>query len=156
MELEDSLLRLRADFENYRKRAQREKDELTQHANEKIMAELIGVLDHLGLALRTAEERHAGEAFLEGLKLISGQLLSVLQRFGLVTIEAEGQTFDPRQHEAIAQTTSDTHPEGTVIAQTRKGYWLGRRLLRPAGVIVSSGSGRQPPPATDEQEEPAE
>jgi len=145
--LRDRLLRLQADFDNFRKRTSRERDEVVRRANENIMAELIAVLDNLDFGLQHASEQEGGEAFSEGLKIIAAQLHEVLKRFGLQPVDAEGQPFDPQVHEAISHIPSDEHEEGRVIVQTRKGYKLGDKLLRPALVVVSSGS-----PGTGENE----
>ena len=141
-QVKDRLLRLQADFDNFRKRTARERNEVARSANESMMRELLAVLDHLDYGLQHAAGQDGGTAFLDGLKLISDQLAGVLQKFGLSAVAAEGVPFDPAQHEAISHMPSEQHPEGTVIAQTRRGYLLGDRLLRPAMVIVSSGAGK--------------
>jgi molecular chaperone GrpE len=138
----DKMLRLQADIENMRKRALRERNEIYRRANEDIMTELIPVLDHQELALAAGEDiGEAHEAVVAGFKLVSEQLTAVLKKFGLEPIDAGGQTFDVEKHEAISQMPSDTVPEGTVMAQTRRGYMLGDKLLRPVQVVVSAGRG---------------
>lgn len=137
--LEDQFLRLRADFDNFRKRASRERSELLKRANEDLMEELLPVLDNLDLALRAADEHGADESFVHGIKLVAGQLISVLARFGLQPIDAKGQKFDHNLHEAISRIDSDQVPEDHVVEQVRKGYMLDSKLLRAAQVVVSGG-----------------
>jgi molecular chaperone GrpE len=137
--LQDQLLRLRADFDNFRKRTLRDRDLVCETANQDLMTELLPVLDHLQLARKAASEHKSDPAFQEGLQLILDQLIGALSKFGLAPIEAEGKAFDPGLHEAINYLPSDEHPEGMVIAETRRGYLLNNRLLRAAQVVVSSG-----------------
>lgn len=137
--LKDRLVRLQADFDNFRKRMAREREETVRRANENLMVELLAVLDNMDYGLRHASEHEHGESFAEGLRLIAGQLEAVLGRFGLQPVDAEGQPFDPHLHEAVQHIPSDVQGEGMVISQTRRGYVLGSKLLRPAVVVVSSG-----------------
>ncbi|MFO7871605.1 MAG: nucleotide exchange factor GrpE [Kiritimatiellia bacterium] len=139
---EDRLLRLQADFENFRKRTLREKGEISSRANEALLMDLLPVLDHFELAFEAAQ-RHEKEshAFLEGFRLVWDQLKAVLARFGLEEIDARGKEFDPNLHEAVSRTESDTAEEDFVATQVRKGYLLNGRLLRPAQVVVSVGPG---------------
>lgn len=151
--LEDQLLRLRADFDNFRKRTLREKGEIYSRANEEIMIEMLSVLDHIDLALAAARDHGTEGAVVEGFRLVAEQLRAVLGKFGLAPVDAEGLPFDPNLHEAISHIASDEAPENTVIAQVRRGYRLGEMLLRPAQTVVSSG-----PPGTGDvtsAEEPA-
>lgn len=143
-ELKDKLLRLMADFDNYRKRALREKTELYESANEALMLELLPVLDHFQLALKSAGEHDAPPALRDGFQIIYDQLLGTLAKFGLEPFDSEKQVFDYNLHEAIATIPSQTEPEGVIIAQNRKGYRLKGRVLRPAQVVVSSGKAAQP------------
>lgn len=139
--LESQMLRLRADFDNFRKRTMKEKSELYQRANEDVMLELLPVVDHLELALAAAAEHGADESFVSGVKLVAEQLSSALAKFGLQSIEALGVHFDHSVHEAISHMPSEEIPMDMVIAQVRRGYMLGSKLLRPAQVVVSSGNG---------------
>ncbi|MBN1674143.1 MAG: nucleotide exchange factor GrpE [Kiritimatiellae bacterium] len=147
--LKNRLLRLQADFDNFRKRTLREKDELYQRANEDIMLELLPVLDHLELGLQAAREHHAAPAFVEGLQMVGDQLLGALKKFGLTPIETDCRPFDPEEHEAVSYLPSPERAEGQILVETRKGYRLGQRLLRAAQVVVSSG------PAAGEPGQPA-
>jgi molecular chaperone GrpE len=140
--LNDRLLRLQADFDNMRKRVIKERAEIYSRANEDIMLEMLPALDHLDMAIATAAEHEISgpdAAVVDGFKLVSEQLLSVLKKFGLEPINAEGQQFNANRHEAISQMPSDTVAEGVVITQTRRGWMLGERLLRPAQVVLSAG-----------------
>ncbi len=138
-QVKDRLLRLQADFDNFRKRTLREKGDIYRNANEDIMLELLPVLDHLDLALNAVVEHGADNAFLEGFKLVSEQLVSVLGRFGLTAIDAGGGVFDPALHEAISHLPSGDVPADGIVTQVRRGYKLGERVLRAAQVVVSSG-----------------
>lgn len=138
--LKDRLLRLRADFDNYRKRMARDWEERQARANEDLMVALLPVLDHFELGLRSAEEHGAPESVLEGFRLLYNQLRDVLARFGLEPLEAQGQPFDVRDHEAVAHMASDEVPADHVARQVRRGYRLSGRPLRAAQVIVSSGN----------------
>ena len=143
MELQDKLLRLRADFDNFHKRIVREKVEIYESANSNFMLELLPVLDHLELAIKAAFEHTADKAFTEGLQIIYQQLMSILKKFGLSCIDTEKKPFNPAQCEAINYISSDTVPEGNIIVQTRTGYLFKKKLLRPAQVIVSSGQEKE-------------
>ena len=133
------LLRLQADFENYRKRMAREKLDWIAFANEKLVLDLLPVLDHFELGLADCAQNGAAETFTEGFQLIYNQLCSALEKAGIQTIDAEGQPFDPNLHEAISMLPSDSVPADQVLAQSRRGYKIGAKLLRPAQVVVSSG-----------------
>jgi molecular chaperone GrpE len=134
----EQLLRTKADLENFRKRAAREREEIIQRANETLLRELFVVLDHFDLGLQTARTSESKEGVLEGLELVQKQLESFLQKLGVETIDAVGQDFDPALHEAIAHQHSEL-PAEKVISQVRKGYRLKGHLLRPAAVMVSKG-----------------
>lgn len=151
-EIDDRLLRLQADFENFRKRVIKEKTELYQRANEDLFLELVPVLDHLDLALRSAVSHNAPPGILDGFKLVYEQLLSAVEKFGLVPFDAGGMVFDPKEHFAVSHIPSDTVPENTVISQTRRGYKLRGKLFRAAEVVVSSGKQRAETPAAEKAE----
>src|SRR5262245_47738859 len=134
----DRLLRKQAEFENYRKRVERERSEFVQFASSELMKELLNALDSFDLALRNAANEGTESAkTLRGFELIYKQLQDTLARFGLKPIEAKGKKFDPNYHQAVStQALTDTE-ENTVIDEMRKGYTLHGRLLRPAMVTVS-------------------
>jgi molecular chaperone GrpE len=136
--LYDRLLRKQAEFENYKKRMDREKSEFMQFASSELMKELLNALDSFDLAIRNATaEGKGGENILRGFELIYKQLQDTLTRFGLKPIEANGKTFDPNFHQAVSTQAATDVEENTVIEEMRKGYTLNGRLLRPAMVSVS-------------------
>jgi len=153
--LKDQLLRLRADFDNYRKRSLREKNEIYENANEALMLELLPIVDHLQLAINSAREHKAHAAFQDGLQLIADQLITTLSKYGLNPFNSEKQIFDPNLHEAISCLPSETEPEGTIIAQSRQGYRFKNKILRPAQVVVSGGKSA-PPQTKANNQQPAE
>jgi molecular chaperone GrpE len=132
---DDSYLRLAADFDNYRKRVAREHAELTQRANERLLHELLPVLDDLERALEAAAE-HEEAKLEEGVRLVHRSLLGLVERHGLSEIDTEG-TFDPHVHEALLAQPRDGAEEGSVLQVLQKGYRLGDKVLRPARVIVA-------------------
>jgi molecular chaperone GrpE len=135
----DRLLRTTADFDNFRKRAAREKQEAIRFANESLMEKLLPVLDSFEMALSAANKADASglESLQAGIGLVQQQLRSVLADAGLELVDATGKTFDPNLHEAVSQQETKDVPEGQVVQQLRKGYKLKDRLLRPATVIVA-------------------
>jgi molecular chaperone GrpE len=134
---DDSYLRLAADFDNYRKRTAREHAELTRRANERLLNELLPVLDDLERALEAAAD-HEEARLEEGVRLVHRALADALAREGLAEIPTDGK-FDPHTQEALLSQPSDAE-EGTVIQVLQKGYTLGDRVLRPARVVISSGA----------------
>jgi molecular chaperone GrpE len=140
--LYDRLLRKQAEFENYKKRIDREKSEFAQFASVEVMKGLLNTLDSFDLALQNAAAAGSGnEDTLKGFELIYKQLQDTLMRFGLKPIESKGQTFDPNYHQAVSTEPSDDLEENTVVQEMRKGYTLNGRLLRPAMVSVSVKKG---------------
>ena len=135
----DLALRSQADFDNFRKRSAREKEEAVKYANSSLLERLIPIDDNFELGLAAAGSAE-NSPILAGMSMVSRQLTDFLGEFGVSPIDATGQTFDPNLHEAIAQEQSATVPEGKVIRQVRKGFKLKDRLLRPANVIVSKGA----------------
>ena len=133
----DDLKRVAADFDNYRKRALRDQQALVARAHERLVKELLPVLDDLGRALVAAEEHE--EAKLEdGVRLVHRELRQALSKEGLIEIETDGE-FDPHVHEALL-TQPSVEDDGTILQVIQKGYRLGDRVLRPARVVVSQGS----------------
>ena len=140
--LQDRLVRKQAEFENFRKRADRERSEYIQQASAELMRELLNVLDSFDLAMKnTPNEQSGSEDIRRGVDLVYKQFLDALGRFGLKSIEANGQAFDPNFHQAISTVPSADVPENTVVEEFRRGYTLNGKLLRPAMVSVSAGSG---------------
>ncbi len=138
-ELMDKLLRLQADFENYRKRAARERIQLEAHATEELMKELLPVADHFEMALKSARDQKTEDSVLEGFQMVQGQLIAAMGKHGMEVIDAKEGEFDPVFHEAVAHVPSGDVPENHIVEQTRKGYKLGDKLIRAAEVVVSSG-----------------
>jgi molecular chaperone GrpE len=134
-EVDDRLLRLAADFENYKKRAARERQEYVAFANERLLKELLPILDDLERALDAAEQHE--EAQLEdGVRLVYRALASLLERQGVQQIPTDGK-FDPHVHEALLAQPSEDAETGAVIDVVQKGYKIGDRVVRPARVIVA-------------------
>ena len=134
-ENDDRLLRLAADFENYKKRAAREREQYIALANERIVKELLPILDDLERALDSAEQ-HEEAQLEEGVRLVHRSLASLLERNGLTQIETEGK-FDPHVHEALLSQPAEEKESGDVIDVIQKGYRIGDRVVRPARVIVA-------------------
>lgn len=135
----DRLLRTTADFDNFKKRAAREKQEAIRYANEDLLEKLVPVLDNFEAALSAVQtgSTGAGHSVQAGVAMIFQQLKKVLTESGLEEVDAAGQKFDPNLHEAVSQQETTDVPEGNVIQQLRKGYKLRERLLRPATVVVA-------------------
>lgn len=144
----DLYLRARADLENYRKRTQREKEELSRFANENLLREILPVLDNLERALDHARQGAADNSGLvQGVEMTLNQFQRVLEKFGVTPIASLGEPFDPARHEALGQLESVDQPPNTVVQELQKGYLLNDRLLRPAMVMVAKA-----PPAAAEQQ----
>jgi molecular chaperone GrpE len=135
----ERLLRTTADFENFKKRAAREKQDAIRYANEGMLEKLVPVLDNFDAALSAAQSNSTGAAqsLQTGVAMIFQQLKKVLTESGLEEVDATGQKFDPNLHEAVSQQESADVAEGEVLQQLRKGYKLRDRLLRPATVVVA-------------------
>jgi molecular chaperone GrpE len=138
-ELEDRLLRLAAEYDNYRKRTAREFEYLCQNANENLILKLLDALDNFERALDAARNSNDYESFRKGVELIYTHLKELLEKEGLKEIEAVCKPFDPNYHEAVTQCESDQHEEGIVADEVCKGYMLNEKLLRPSKVVVSKG-----------------
>jgi molecular chaperone GrpE len=137
----DQSLRAAADLENYRKRMIREKEDAIRYANMALLEKLIPILDNfeLGLEVATTAPDASAASIVQGLSMVQKQLTDFVKDHGITAVEAIGQQFDPKQHEAIGHEASEQIPEGNVISQLRRGYRLADRLIRPASVIVSKG-----------------
>jgi molecular chaperone GrpE len=135
----DLALRSQADFENYKKRSAREKEEAIKYANSSLLEKLIAIVDNFELGLEAARAEGEKSPVFSGMSMVLKQLMDFLADSGLQPIDATGQKFDPNLHEAIAHEPSAKFPEGIVVRQTRRGYKMKDRLLRPSSVVVSSG-----------------
>jgi molecular chaperone GrpE len=132
----DRYLRLYAEFENYKKRVGRDKEELLKYGNEKLLSELLPVIDHLEMALKHASN-DVSSGLVQGVEMTLKELKKVLQKFGLTEIRADGQSFDPIIHHAMTQVERDDVDENTVVEEYRKGYMLNDKVIRAAMVAVS-------------------
>jgi len=139
-ETRDRLLRMTAELENYRKRASRELQQERKYAVLPLVSDLLPLIDNVKRAIEAAEKAGAPAALLDGVRLVSQQMESILGRHHVTKIEAEpGQMFDPHIHEAISHLPSQEFPAGTMAAVAAAGYQLHDRVVRPAQVVVSSG-----------------
>ena len=140
--LYDQLLRRQAEFENFRRRTERERAEVNHRARADVMVEMLPVLDNLERALISADEdiSEEGNALRHGVELIYKQFKDALAKLGLQPLNTVGEKFDPNLHEAVASEQSDEHKENTVIEEFQRGYKLGDRLLRPAKVKVAASA----------------
>jgi len=137
--LYDKLVRRQAEFENYRKRVERERSELYQHGRDDVLLQFLPVVDNFERALSSLETSEGdAEALRHGVELIHKQFKDALSKFGLEAVDAVGQTFDPHVHEAVTTEATDKHKENTVIQEFERGYRIGDRLLRPSKVKVAS------------------
>ncbi|MBI4682305.1 MAG: nucleotide exchange factor GrpE [Nitrospirae bacterium] len=136
-EANDKYVRLYADFENYKKIAARNKEELLKYANEDLMTDILTVIDHLELALQHSQGNETSNSLAEGVQLTLKELKNVLEKYGLVTIDALGKIFDPSVHHAMSRIESEDAGENTVVKEFRKGYVLRERVLRAALVGVA-------------------
>jgi len=132
----DNWRRAAADLQNYKRRAEQEREEIARLANAALIINLLPILDDFGRAFHSLNARLAGLTWFDGIRLIQRKLWLALENAGVREIAAEGQDFDPKYHEAVMQAEGD---EGKVLAEVQKGYMLGERVLRPALVIVGKG-----------------
>ena len=133
--LNTKYLRLMADFQNYKRRTEKEKNDIYAFANEKIVSELLNVIDNFERALDAGNE---GDSFVEGMNLIFKQLQGVLERAGVVEIEALGREFDPNFHHAVMTEDSEEYESGKITAVLQKGYLLNDKVIRPSMVKVAN------------------
>ena len=138
-ELKTRHMRLMADFDNYRKRVQREQATQRLYASENSMRDLLGVVDNIERALSVSSGDDMAGSMAEGVRMILNQMMSVLERHGVKPFDSIGETFDPERHEAVARQGHDVYDEDLVCEQMQKGYMLHDRLLRAASVVVSAG-----------------
>jgi len=134
-ELNARVLRLTADYDNYRKRTQREKEDVRQFSNQDLLEKLLPVLDNFEMAITAVKE--ADPSIKDGVQMIYDQLFAVLKDSGMEPIDAMGEAFDPNLHEALSQEETTNANEGTVVQQVQRGYKLNERLVRPARVVVA-------------------
>ncbi|MGA7143878.1 MAG: nucleotide exchange factor GrpE [Desulfobacterales bacterium] len=134
----DRLLRMAAEFENYKKRTAREMNDFRKFANESFVKAMLPVVDSLDLAITSASnDQQANSSLLEGVTMTLKEIYKVFEQFGITPIESMGKTFDPAFHQAMMQEETEAYPENTVSRELQKGYMIHDRLLRPAMVVVS-------------------
>jgi len=146
-ERQDRFIRLQADFENFRRRTLKEREEAYQYGHQNLVKDLLPTVDNLERAIEHARKsgREDLDGILQGIDLVQRELMGVLAKHGVTEIEALGQAFDPSVHEALAQVEDPAVPANRVVQVFQKGYRLRDRLLRPAQVVVSrAASGREP------------
>lgn len=139
----DRFLRMAADFENYKKRAAREKEDWTKFSNEDLIKSILPFIDNLERAVNHAEKVTDTGVLIEGIKLTLQQVHQTLNRFGLTPFESMGKPFDPERHEAMLVVETDQHQPNQVVEEFQKGYLLNERLLRPATVSVSKSPSKE-------------
>lgn len=134
----DRLLRVSADFENYKKRVAREMEDFKKFANQSLIKELLPVIDNLEMALKSsAEDKNVAQKLIDGVDLTYKEILKIFEKQCVAQIEALGQPFDPNFHEAVMREETDDHPENTVTNELQKGYLMHDRLIRPSMVVVA-------------------
>lgn len=136
-EIQERLLRLQADFENFRRRTQKEKETDRKYRSQSLAEELIPVLDNFERALQAEVKEDANKGFVEGVKMVYNQLWSALEKEGVEEIKAKGETFDPHVHQAMMQVEEEGYESNTVIEVLQTGYKLHDRVIRPAMVKVN-------------------
>ena len=143
VDLSDKILRLNAEFENFRKRVIRERDDIRTNTRIDTVETIVPVLDHFELALNAAENAQNIDAVIEGMNMIKTEFEKVMSTLGVEVINAIGSEFDPNLHEAVANEPSDEFDRDIVSKQWRPGYKINNRLIRPATVVVSSGKAEE-------------
>lgn len=140
------MMRVAADLENFRKRTLREKEDLRRFGIDKVVLELLPVIDNLERALDHAEKASEPSSIVDGVRMVHRQFISALEKHGVKAFESKGTPFDPQRHEAIQQIETQEHETGTVLEEYQKGYFLHERLIRPALVVVARRSESAPAP----------
>ena len=152
-DLNDKYLRLYAEFENYKKFAARQREDQLKYANETLLKELLTVMDHLELALQHSSDDKVSDPLAKGVEMTLRELKTLMERCGLVSIDAIGKAFDPNIHHAMSQIEDDRVDENTVVEEFRKGYMLKDRLLRATLVGVSKKISKEPNKTETKEEE---
>jgi molecular chaperone GrpE len=139
----DKYLRLAAEFENYKRRVQRDQQDSIKFANESLLKNLLPIVDNLERAIKFGKETESNNALMEGVELTYKSFLETMGKLGVRQISSEGQPFDPTMHQAVAQVESETLAPNSVVEEFQKGYFLHDRILRPAMVTVSKETSQQ-------------
>jgi molecular chaperone GrpE len=136
-QVREQMLRVQADFDNFRKRTRQEKEELQQYATRKVFTDLLPVMDNFDRALSVLGGQEAATEIRTGMEMVQRQLLSVLENGGVKPMVVIGERFDPNMHEGVMQVPADGQDVGVVVRELQKGYWLHEKVLRPAMVAVT-------------------
>lgn len=134
------LMYLQADFENYRKRVESETSQLKQFSNEKLVSNLLSVVDELELAIRSAKETEHNESLVRGVEMVLKKFQDILGKEGLSKINALDSPFDPKMHEVVSRVPTEGKPEGTIVEEVRSGYTLRGKVIRPSMVTIASST----------------
>lgn len=154
--LNDKYLRLAAEFDNYKRRVQRDQQDTIRFANEKLFKDLLPTLDNLERALQSGREQGRIEGLLEGVDLTYKHFLDTLQKMGIKQVSSVGEVFDPAKHQAVGQVESTTIPENVIVDEYQKGYFVHDRILRPAMVTVAKAKTEPGDEEAQESKEGAE
>ena len=149
----DKVLRLSAEFENYKKRKQRELDSFKKFANETVFKQFLTIVDNLERAIASTADSKEQDALLEGVQLTHKEIIKLFETFNVKSVEAENKTFDPNFHQAVTQEETNEVPENTITQVLQKGYLLHDRLIRPAMVIVSKSKKKDTTNTTTNKED---
>jgi molecular chaperone GrpE len=149
---QDKYMRLAAEFENYKRRAQRDQSDAIRYANESLLKNLLSTLDNLERAIQCGKEAGATGSLLEGVELTHKQFLETVGKLGVRQVSSTGSLFDPNMHQAVAQVESETAEPNTVVEEFQKGYFLHDRILRPAMVTVAKEKSDQTEPPISTQD----
>ena len=136
----DKYVRILAEFDNARKRNERERVELIKYAHEEVIIEVLGIYEDLERSLEAAKKFSADATIVKGLELVVGKMRDLLKTYDVKPVESVGKKFDPACHEAMMQTESEEHEDGTIVEEFQKGYWLGNRVVRTAKVKVAKNN----------------
>jgi len=147
---QDKYMRLAAEFENYKRRAQRDQSDAIRYANESLLKNLLPTIDNLERAIQSGNDAGASGALIEGVQLTHKQFLETVGKLGVRQVSSAGGDFDPNIHQAVAQVESDTAAPNTVVEEFQKGYFLHDRILRPAMVTVAKEKSNQTEPSSTE------
>jgi|YNPNPStandDraft_1061719.scaffolds.fasta_scaffold06174_2 molecular chaperone GrpE len=145
--------RARAEFANYRRRVEAEREDIRCRSNEALLLKLLPIVDDFERALQVLPSELADHPWVDGVRMILNKLHAFLESENVIPVSAVGQMFDPQWHEAMMQEETSEHPDGTIIEELRKGYRLGDRILRPALVKVACNSAAQPSGSSNGQED---
>jgi len=152
----DKMLRIQADFENRKKRQEKERADFLKFANENLITELLRVMDDFERAIDSAKNTNDAKVLLQGIEMVRRDFVDILKDSGLKIIDPAGQPFDPEKHEAIEHVEDESHPANTVLEVMRKGYELNGKVLRAATVKVSKKKGEEENPENEKPEPPEE